>query len=305
MNTPIRHGTLRRNHLLASLAVLSCALPMLAPATAQAQGNPKTAVIKEDWDWAGPMAKVVKQGKGKNVEGVVLQLGDSLSYANQSTKWAFSGAPDGTAEDKATLVWSHAGKRDNTDGWYLARMDHPAGGRSETAASGIRTDEYIAGGKRGMPPLKAILEKFKPQVAFVLLGANDATASRPVEAVAKDMATIVDTILANGTVPVLQLVPPGANDARNEFIRKYNEAFVTLARAKKIPMVDLYGEFVTRAPNNWKTKLISGDGIHFTGEQAGGPATPENLAQCGYLLRCWAAVQKLTEVKTKVIDLAK
>jgi hypothetical protein len=67
-------------------------------------------------------------------------------------------------------------------------------------------------------------------------------------------------------------------------------------------MIDLYGEFVTRAPNDWKTKLISGDGIHFTGELSNGPATPENLAQCGYLLRCWSAVQKLSEVKAKAID---
>jgi lysophospholipase L1-like esterase len=305
MNKPIRHETLRRNQIVTSLAALLCVLPMLAPAAEQAQGNPKTAVFKEDWDWAGPMAKVVKQGKGKNIEGVVLQLGDSLSYANQSTKWAFSGAPGGTPEDRATVAWSHAGKRDNTDGWYLARMDHPAGGRSETAASGIRTDEYIAGGKRGMPPLKALLEKFKPQVAFVLLGTNDAKGRRPVADVAANMTTIVDTILANGTIPVLQLVPPGADEGLNEFVRKYNEAYVTLARAKKIPVVDLYGEFVTRAPNDWKTKLISGDGIHFTGELSGGPATPENLAQCGYLLRCWSAVQKLSEVKAKAIDTAK
>ena len=305
MNRPIRHETMRQKQIITSLAALLCALPMLAPATAQAQGNPKTAVIKEDWDWAGPMAKVVQQGKGKNIEGVVLQLGDSLSYANQSTKWAFSGAPGGTAEDKATVAWSHAGKRDNTDGWYLARMDHPAGGRSETAASGIRTDEYIAGGKRGMPPLKALLEKFKPQVAFVLLGTNDAKGGRPAADVEKNMATIIDTILANGTVPVLQLVPPGANDNHNELVRKYNEAYVTLARAKKIPIVDLYGEFITRAPDDWKTKLISSDGIHFTGELSNGPATPENLAQCGYLLRCWSAVQKLSEVKAKAIDTAK
>jgi lysophospholipase L1-like esterase len=291
----------RRNPFVVLLAALFGLLPILAPAT----DTPKAAVLKEDWDWATPMAQVVKQGKGRNVEGVVLQLGDSLTYANQSTRWAFSGAPDGTPEDKATVAWSHAGKRDNTDGWYLARMDHPAGGRSETAASGIRTDEYIAGGKRGMPPLKTLLEKFKPQVAFVLLGTNDAKGRRPVADVARDMATIVDTILANGTVPVLQLVPPGADEKHNEVVRQYNEAYVTLARAKKIPMIDLYGEFVTRAPGDWKTKLIAPDGVHLTYEVSDGPPTPENLARCGYLLRCWAAVKKLSEVKAKAIDAAR
>lgn len=285
------------------MASLLCALPMLA--LAAEQGNSTPAVIKEDWDWASPMAKVVRQGKGKNVEGVVLHLGDSLSYANQSTRWAFAGAPGGTSEDKAIVAWSHAGKKDNTDGWYLARMDHPAGDRSETAASGMRTDEYIAGGKRGMPPLKAILEKYKPQVAFVLLGTNDAKGGRPVADVAANMATIVDTILANGTIPVLQLVPPGADEGHNEFVRQYNAAYVALARKKRIPIVDLYGEIITRAPSDWKSKLISADGIHFTGELAGGPPTPENLARCGYLLRCWSAVRKLSEVKARAIDAAK
>jgi hypothetical protein len=69
--------------------------------------------IQPDFPYA--MAGVVKQGRGRNVEGVVLQLGDSLSYANQSTRWAFGGAPGGTPEDKAIVAWSHAGKRDNTD----------------------------------------------------------------------------------------------------------------------------------------------------------------------------------------------
>ena len=100
------------------------------------------------------------------------------------------------------------------------------------------------------------------------------------------------------------MVPPGKDDARSEFVRKYNEAYVKLARERKIPMIDLYGEFLTRAPNDWKTKLISPDGIHFTHELSGGPPTPENLAGCGYLIRCWCAVQKLKEIKAAVIDKA-
>lgn len=265
----------------------------------------ETAVLKEDWDWATAMQAVVKQGRGKNVEGVVLQLGDSLTYAASSTRWAMSGAPGGTPADRAILEWSHAGKKDDTDGWHLARVDHPAGNRSETACSGIRTDEYLAGGTHSMPPLQAILETYKPQVAFILLGANDATAGRPVADVARDMAAILDAVLANGTVPVLQMIPPRGDDAKNELARQYNAEYVTLARERKIPLVDLYGEFVTRAPLDWKTKLLVADGDHMTHELGGGPPTPENLASCGYLLRCWCAVQKLQEVKAKAIDAAR
>jgi lysophospholipase L1-like esterase len=259
-------------------------------------------VVKEDWDWATAMIAVVKKGKD-NKEGVVLSLGDSITYANQSTRWAKS-LTGATPEDKAVCQWSHAGKNDDTDGWWLAAVDRPSG-RSETAASGVRTDEYLKGGKGGLPPLKAILEKYKPQAVFVLLGANDASAGRKPEDAAKDMAAILDAILANGTIPVLQTVAPRSDARANEFSRKYNELFLALARERKIPIVDLYGEFVTRAPNDaWKTALLS-DGVHFTHGVAGGPPTEENLAKCGYLLRCWLSVQKLKDIKKDVIDKAR
>lgn len=279
--------------------------PAVTPAPAASVPPEVKTVFKEDWDWASAMRTVAAQGREKNREGVVLSLGDSLTYANQSTRWARN-AKGATPEEKAVLEWSHAGKKDDSDGWHLASLDAPGGGRSETAVSGIRTDEYIRGGKAGIQSLKETIEKYKPQVAFVLLGANDASKGRPPADVAKDMATILDALLANGTIPVLQLAAPRANPAKDELTRKYNAEYLRLARERKIPVIDLYGEFMTRAPNGaWKDQLLSKDGIHFTTEGAGGPATPENLAKCGYLLRCWLAVGKLREVKAQVIEQAK
>jgi lysophospholipase L1-like esterase len=276
-------------------------VPLATPASAPAAS---AAVVKEDWDWAAAMTAVAKQGREKNREGVVLSLGDSLTYANQSTRWARN-PQGGTPEEKAVLAWSHAGKKDDSDGWHLASLDAPGGGRSETAASGIRADEYIRGAK-GLPPLQEIIAKYRPQVAFVLLGANDASANRPPDAVAKDMATILDALLANGTIPVLQSVAPRAAAAKDDLSRKYNEKYLELARERKIPFIDLYGEFVTRAPDGaWKDQLLQKDGVHFTHDRSGGPPTEENLSRCGYLLRCWLSVQKLKEIKAKVIDQAK
>lgn len=259
-------------------------------------------VVKEDWDWAAAMIKVVKKGKD-NKEGVVLSLGDSITYANQSTRWA-KGQNGATPEDKAVLKWSHAGERNDQDGWHLAAVDCP-GNRSETAASGVRTDQYIQGGKGGLPPLKAILEKYKPQVAFILLGANDALGGRKPEDVLKNMTTIVDTILANGTIPVLQTTAPFADDNKTALVRQYNELFLKMAKEKKIPIVDLFGEFMTRAPGGaYKTALLS-DGTHFSYGISDGPPTEDNLKKCGYLLRCWLSVQKLKDIKKDVIDKAR
>jgi lysophospholipase L1-like esterase len=279
--------------------------PALTPAPAASVPSEVTTVFKEDWDWASAMRVVAAQGREKNREGVVLSLGDSLTYANQSTRWARN-PKGGTDEDKAVLSWSHAGTGDDSDGWHLASLDAPGGGRSETAVSGIRTDEYIRGGKAGIRSLKETIEKYKPQVAFVLLGANDASKGRNPGDVARDMATILDALLANGTIPVLQLAAPRANDAKDDLTRQYNAEYLRLARERKIPVIDLYGEFVTRAPDGaWKTQLLNKDGIHFTTEGAGGPPTPENLAKCGYLLRCWLAVGKLRDIKTQAIGQAK
>lgn len=285
-------------------AVAPATAPAAVPATAAANDPAAGKVVKEDWDWATAMIAVAKKGREGNREGVVLSLGDSLTYANQSTRWARN-PQGGTAEDKAVLQWSHAGKKDDSDGWHLASVDAPGGGRSETAATGIRADQYIAGGK-GLRPLKEIIAAYKPQVAFVLLGANDCHSNRKPDDVAKDMATILDALLDNGTIPVLQLVPPRAAEAKNELVRQYNERYVALARERKIPIIDLYGEFTTRAPAGaWKTQLLNKDGIHFSPELAGGPPTEENLARSGYLLRCWLSVQKLKDVKSKVIDQVK
>jgi hypothetical protein len=55
----------------------------------------------------------------------------------------------------------------------------------------------------------------------------------------------------------------------------------------------------------WKDTLVGPDGVHLTHKLAGGPPTEENLKNCGYLLRCYVTVQKLKEVKEKVIDKAR
>lgn len=261
-------------------------------------------VVKETWDWAKEMIPVARKFTGR--EGMVILMGDSLTYANQSTRWARAGrnAKGASESDKAILRWSHANDGVKlTNGWSQAAVDRP-GGRSETAASGIRTDQYIKGGFHKLPSLAAILKKFNPQVAFVLLGSNDARGRKPDE-VLKDMNTIIETVLANGTIPVLTTLPPARSQRMHARIRQINKRYLSLAAARKLPIIDLYGEFVSRRPKGtWQNTLVGGDGVHLTHKLASGPPTRQNLKNCGYLLRCWLTVQKLKEVKQKVIDKA-
>src|SRR5262245_51095781 len=129
---------------------------------------------KESYDFTAAMKQAAAKFKGN--PGVFLHIGDSITYANQNTAWARGGQAH-TAEEKAFLKWSHAGERNDSDGWYLASVDVPSG-RSHTAASGLRSDELLKGGKGGLPSLSEMINKYKPQLALYMLGTNDITASR-------------------------------------------------------------------------------------------------------------------------------
>ena len=135
----------------------------IGPTAVAAEESP----LPEAWDYAGAMQAVARRGGGR--PGVVLHVGDSITHANPYGQWARSGAGR-SDDDRAALGWMHAGADDDTDGWWLARADHPDGGRSYTACGGIRADEMLAGGKNGMPSLGALIETYRPQVVVLMLG---------------------------------------------------------------------------------------------------------------------------------------
>ena len=130
-----------RNWCASALVVLC-----LSPAARAADSRGEvTSPLPQSWDYADAMKKVAAKSHAR--PGVVIHVGDSITYANPYGQWARAG--DGqTGEDKAALKWMHTGAGDDTDGWHLAAFDHPDGGRSYTACGGIRIDEMLAGGKK-------------------------------------------------------------------------------------------------------------------------------------------------------------
>lgn len=251
-------------------------------------------------DYVEPMKKVAAKFKGK--EGVVVHLGDSITYANGYSGWARYGKGK-TPQDEAVCKWMHVGKEDDTDGFFLCRVDRP-GGRSDTAASGVRSDEYLAGGKGGLPSLADLLKKYNPQMAVVMLGTNDANAGKSAAEYKANMAKIADAIAANGTIPILSTIPPIVG--KEEAARSFNAALQELVRERKLPLIDYWGEIMKRRPSDWKGTLISDDGVHPTANQGGAdPAsepTEQNLRSSGLLLRGWLSVKKIAEVKERVLD---
>ncbi len=271
---------------------------VLAPLPAARAGEPKP--IAEGWDYSTAMRKVAAQFKGK--PGVVLHLGDSITHANPYGQWA-RGGEGRTPRDRAVLQWMHTGKNNDLDGWYLAAVDRP-GGRSDTAAGGMRADQFLAGGHNGLPALAALLKKYQPQVAVLMLGTNDVSAGRPLDAYRKDMAKAVDMILDNGTIVVLSTIPP--HIGRPELSKSYNVALRQLAKEKQLPLIDYEAEILKRRPKDWNGTLLNKNDVHPTaarGETKSSSApTEQNLSNSGYLLRGWLSVRKLAEVKERVLD---
>ena len=286
---------------LAVCAAASLALLSVAGGCTEEKVTHGTFLGKqESWDYAPAMREVAKRFRG--TEGVVLHLGDSITYASPYTAWARAGEGK-SAEDEAILQWSHCGEENDRDGWWLAHVDLPAGG-SYTAAGGIRADQYLAGGLKGMASLDEIVRKYNPQIAVLMLGTNDAWASRPPDQYVADMETIVKRLLDNRTIVILSTIPPLIDNL--ELHGKYNEELWKLAERHRLPVIDYYGEILARRPGmTWDgTLLYKGDG-HPTADMSGvtptSAPTPENLRESGYLLRGWLSVKKLAEVKGRVL----
>jgi lysophospholipase L1-like esterase len=256
----------------------------------------ETAARGETWDYT-PTAKAaaaVFTGQA----GKVVPMGDSITYASQSSRWARMGTGR-TPEEDALCAWMRAGKNDASNGWWLAANDQPSN-RSWTAASGVTSKGYIQGGKGGLPALADLLQQHKPQIALVLLGTNDVLRSVPAKDYLASMEEIYNACLASGALPVVTTIPP-TSKAKADDVQAYNDGLHALAARLKLPFLDLHGEFMRFGPDgSWQQNLLSPDGIHLSAEAAAGPATEENLRKSGALLKCVSQTRKVLEIKTRM-----
>lgn len=257
--------------------------------------------IAENWDYAKAMKAVAVKFKGR--PGVVIHAGDSITFANPYGQWARYGEGR-TDSDKAILRWMHAGKDDDSDGWWLARTDQADGSRSYTAASGMRIDEMLIGGRREIPSFEKMLEMYKPQAVVFMLGTNDITARRETADFRKNYISAIDMMLERGIVPIVSTIPPHVNNPRAS--KLFNEEIRDIAKDKSVPLIDFEKEILKRRPDDWNGTLMNKNDVHpsaeFGGTKASSAPTAENLKNSGYLLRGWLTVQKIAEVKAKVID---
>jgi lysophospholipase L1-like esterase len=253
-------------------------------------------VSDRNWDWPKPMSDVATRFRGQ--EGVVVQLGDSLTLARPNQQWAMKGLGH-TAAERAFLDWAHAGRRDARNGWYLAstRPD-PSAERPHAHTASIGCSAFnLLTGKGGRTPLAQMISTYRPQIAMYAVGASDILRFTPLEDYLADVGKALDLLCAAGSVPVLLTLAPLSGHLPR--VMETNAALRALARARCIPLLDIYTEMARRQTD--PLDYLDADGIHLTAEPSRGPATPENLVQSGYLLRCYLTVHKAMEVRERVL----
>ena len=273
------------------------------PAAGGEKPAAKSEVVKETWDWASAMQEVTKKFKGS--AGVVMQVGDSTTRNANAQAWgrafAHKNAEAGHSDsDAKVLTWAHADADSEKNGWSLAGVD-VNNDRTATAAKNLTTDGLLKGGPGELPPLKKLLETYKPQVVVLMVGLIDASKKVKPEEAAGNLGKAIDQVLETGAIPVLITLPP--DKVCLDEVKAINAKYLALAAEKKIPIIDLYGEVMARQPGEkWVGTLTDKEGRKMSVELAGGPPTEDNLKTGGYLLKSWLVVQKLKEVKAKAID---
>jgi hypothetical protein len=282
--------------LSASFSHASDSAAKAVPASGPVKAREKP--LAEEWDYVVPMKKVAAKFKG--VEGVVLHVGGSMTIASPYGDWARNGKGK-TPEDIAILNWMHCRANDKTDGWWLCRTElvHY---RTYTTESGLQSPMLFAGGNLGLPPLEKILAEYKPRMVTLEVGIYDVENKRPAGEYRKNMASALDLILDRGAIPILTTIPPFKADM--ELTRTYNQILRALAKERGLPLLDMEKEIFLRRPNDWFGTLVNR--IHLTAREGGGSTsaepTPENLRKSGYLLRGFLTVQKIAEIKGRVVD---
>ena len=243
----------------------------------------------------------------------VLQIGDSITYANPYSQWPRYGAGK-TMDDKQACDWASSDEWDSGEawnftvqnGWYFAAKDIPGGNRAATAASGIRTDSFLCGCDRAgtnMPLVGDPQESAQATLvsglygnninfgtlcfalrhadfAVIMLGTNDVNAQRPVADFTRDLGLLLDLLRVHNIVAVPSTIPP--HHEHIELGESYNSAIRQLAASRALPLIDFHAEILARRPGaSWNGTLLGLNDVHPTASSGGYDSASDPYADGG------------------------
>ena len=183
-------------------------------------------------------------------ENVFAKVGDSITVSTRFMHClANPGAPvlDGRTQLQTTVDHFRAGQAGTTT---------PFDRVSLAAGVGWRTEQVLAGSPS---PLQQELDALAPREALFMLGTND-MCFNDLDTYGREMFTIVDALLARGTVPVMSTVPPRGDSATADArVPRYNAVVRGIAQARQVPYVELHDALLPLP-----SRGLGSDGVHLT-----------------------------------------
>jgi GDSL-like lipase/acylhydrolase family protein len=178
-----------------------------AAAEVASAGSVATATVYETdrLGYAAEIRRIREEGRGKTVNGLVLQYGDSLTGA-----------------------------------MLYKLMAEAAVGRYMVDALG--REGWTS--RHGRDAVAQDVAKMRPEFCFILFGTNNVKDGRAVADAMKDLLAIAQTCAAAGAIPAVATIPPrGFSDPKSEREANYNAALIKTMRANHVPIAYLFEEF--------------------------------------------------------------
>jgi hypothetical protein len=273
---------------------------ILAAAASLCEANQQPARgSKDDSYWIEPMTRVHERFTG--TRGTFALFGDSITVS--MAFWApLAAEPQGLPPEGAAALkrvknymreecWSKwRGPQFGNDGGMTIRW----------------ADENV----------NDWLKRLNPEVALIMFGTNDLGQLERAEYETKTRE-VVRRCLANGTVVILNTIPPASG--RLDKSREFAQIVAKIAREEKVPLVDYFGEILRRRPDDWNGALrkfadvpgdeyqtpthVSRDGVHpsYPRKFAGDFSEPA-LNASGYGLRSYLVMMQYSRVIEDVLQ---
>ena len=269
---------------------------------------------------ANPYSQWPRYGAGKTTEdtAIITWIGGGIAFSGTTTDVA-------NANGFYLAVTDTSGVRGMTASGGMDTAEFLSGsGNGGTAMPGSTTAVtargLIADGAtydRNLHITSLISAFSAAQFAVVMLGTND-LGTRTAAQVKTNLGSIITAFEAQNIVVILSTIPPHYDSTTDVTAAAYSDAIRALAQERSLPLIDFRAEILARRPGtSWNGTLLGTNDVHPTAgvggynaasdpyANGGDPATHSTGAACansGYLLRSWLTIQKMKEIKTRVID---
>ena len=161
---------------------------------------------------------------------------------------------------------------------------------SLAATGGWQTSDELAGDPCPVDQEERVIT---PLYGVVLLGTNDNRYGRSPVAYGHDLWTIVDELIAKGTVPILSTIPPVNGDTSTDArVPLFNLIVRAIAQGRQVPLVDLHDALVPLPDRG-----IGSDGLHPTVSPSGACDLGDAALQYGFNVRNLITLEALDRTR--------